>query len=589
MKKKLPIINHFDMQSNFSRFLILLFILLSFSSFAKIDIKISGVNDEIRNNILAFLGNEKIDCEASEGIKNAFLNGIPSKVLKATRPFGYYKAKANINQETNKNNCLSLKMGIDLGPSIIIRKLEVIINADDDSKKVFNEIINKSTLAKGKTLIHSDYEDLKFALSEFASENGYLDAKFNKNKIDIFIKDYAADISLIFETGTQYKIEKIDIVQTPVFLDQRFIKNMIALNVNGHFSKTQLYKIRKNLMATSYFNQVTVELNELGRNNGKVPIIITLTPGDRIKYSAGIGFSTDAGPRIGLDYSHFRLSDFGYQLNSKLSLSEIISEFSTGIKIPSKSRALNKWSNIDLGYRVERSDNVTSNTSKLGFSQTRIHVNKWQNINYIDLINERFETGNISNESILLVPGTSWSFVKADNPTLPTEGFKIQTDIKGASNSLASDSSFVQIGLSIKAITSLGDNHRFIARTDLGSTYSNDFDDLPTSYRFYAGGDKSIRGYNYQELGPANSDGDIIGGKHLAVASFEYEYRLKGAWAGALFADMGNAFTDDFKLEKSVGAGIRWFSPIGPVRLDVGVPINGVRDFKIHITLGPDL
>jgi translocation and assembly module TamA len=577
------------MNSILLKSLITFILLLSFSSFAKIEIKISGVNDELGTNIIAFLGNEKIECTTSEAIKNAFINGIPSKVLKATRPFGYYKSTVKINQEINKNKCLSLELDINLGPSIKIRELDIIIDGEVDKSIAFNEIIKKTRLVKNQRLVQSDYDNLKFALSEFASENAYLDAKFTHNKIDIFIKDYVADISLHFDAGNQYQIEKIEVIQTPVFLDERFIHNMIPIKDGEFFSKTQLYKIRKNLIATGYFNQVIIDVDESNRKNNKVPIKITLTPGDRIRYSAGVGYSTDTGPRISLDYNHSRVSDFGYQLNSKLSLSEIISEFSTGIKIPSKSRALNKWSNVELGYRVERSDNITSDTSKLGFSQTRMHVNKWQNINYIDLINEKFETGDILNESTLVVPGTSWSFIKADNQTLPRKGFKIQADLKGASDSLASDSTFIQLGVSLKTITSFGDNHRFIARTDLATTYSNDFDNLPTSYRFYAGGDKSIRGYSYQELGPTNSDGDIVGGKHLAVASFEYEYRINGPWAGAVFADMGNAFTDDFKFEKSIGIGARWFSPIGPVRLDLGFPINDERDFKIHITLGPDL
>jgi translocation and assembly module TamA len=569
--------------------LIILFLLMNFSCFAKIDIKVSGVNDEIGTNILAFLGTEKIDCPTSESINNAFINDISSKLLKATRPFGYYKSTVKINQKVNKNNCLSLELDINLGPPIKIRKLDLIIDGETKTSHAFNDIIKNTRLVKNQRLTQSDYESLKFELSEFASENAFLDANFTHNKIDIFIKDNVADISLHFITGIQYQVEKIEIIQSPVFLDEKFIKNMIPIKDGAYFSNTQIYKIRKNLISTGYFNQVIIDVDESNRKDNQVPITITLTPGDRIKYSVGVGYSTDAGPRISLDYNHYRVSDFGYQFNSKLSLSEIVSEFSTGIKIPSKSRALNKWFNVELGYRVERSDSITSDTSKLGFSQTRIHVNKWQNINYIDLVNEKFETGDTLNESTLLVPGTSWSYIKADSPTLTKKGFKIQTDLKGASDSLASDSSFIQLGVSLKAITSFGDIHRFIARTDFGTTYSNDFNNLPTSYRFYAGGDQSIRGYSYQELGPTNSDGDVIGGKHLAIASIEYEYRLNGPWAGAIFADMGNAFTDDFKLEKSVGAGVRWFSPIGPVRFDVGIPINGERDFKIHITLGPDL
>ena len=573
--------------------LIVFFQIISVTCLAKNHIEISGVEGKIKQNIVIYLDSDDLECSASEAIKNAFVAAIPKKVAKATRPFGYYKPqieiKNKIKADPDKNNCLSINVNVELGQAIIIRGLDLLILDHGNPNKIFENTIKNSGLIKGGILAQSDYEDLKLALVEQASEMGYLDAKYTKNQIDIFPENFVADISLHLDTGSQYQVEQIEIHQTPEFLDQRFIENMIALKANEYFSKSELYEIRKKLVSTGYFDQVSVNIDYSKRHDNKVPITIVVTPSDRIRYSAGVGFSTDTGARVSVDYKHLRLSDFGYQFNSKLSLSEVISEFSTGIKIPSKSRALNKWSNFDVGYRVERSDNVSSDTSKLGFSQTRIHENKWQNINYIDLVNERFDTGDNHNESTLLVPGTSWSYINTDNPVLPKHGFKIGAELKGASHNILSDSSFLQLGVNFKAVTSVGEHQRFIVRTELGTTYTNNLEGLPSSYRFFAGGDKSIRGFSYQELGPVNSQGDVIGAKHLAVASLEYEYRIAGAWAGAVFTDVGNAFNSAFKLEKSVGVGVRWFSPIGPVRFDLGFPINDERDFKIHITLGPDL
>ena len=316
---------------------------------------------------------------------------------------------------------------------------------------------------------------------------------------------------------------------------------------------------------------------------------ISLTPGDRIKYSTGLGFSTDAGPRVLFDYNQYRVTDFGYQLNSKLSLSEVISEFSSGLKMPSKSNPINKWYNIEAGFRRERTDTASSDTSKIGFSQTRIHDAKWQNINFIDLVNEQFDTGVAQQESQLFIPGTSWSYTKADNPRLPMKGFKIQAEIKAASNSVVSDVSFVQLDISYKTIFPIMDKNRLIYRGQIGTTLINDLSLLPSSYRYYTGGDNSIRGYNYNTLSPTNEEGDAIGGKNLFISSLEYEHRIGDQWGIAVFTDVGSAFSDNFKLEKSVGVGARWFSPIGPVRFDLGVPINDdENDFQIHITIGPD-
>jgi translocation and assembly module TamA len=118
------------------------------------------------------------------------------------------------------------------------------------------------------------------------------------------------------------------------------------------------------------------------------------------------------------------------------------------------------------------------------------------------------------------------------------------------------------------------------------------FDDLPPSQRYFTGGDTSVRGYAYQALGPKDSVGNVIGGRYLAVASLEYEHPLKKNWSAAAFVDTGNAFSKSFDedLKTGVGVGVRWQSPIGPVRIDIAHPLDD-RDtrFRVHLRLGPDL
>src|SRR5690606_25915769 len=103
--------------------------------------------------------------------------------------------------------------------------------------------------------------------------------------------------------------------------------------------------------------------------------------------------------------------------------------------------------------------------------------------------------------------------------------------------------------------------------------------------------DNSIRGYDYESLGPANAAGELTGGNRLLEASVEYEHPLLAQWAVAAFIDSGNAFRgSDFEARTGVGIGARWFSPLGPVRFDVAWPRDAAdRQRELHISLGPDL
>ena len=112
---------------------------------------------------------------------------------------------------------------------------------------------------------------------------------------------------------------------------------------------------------------------------------------------------------------------------------------------------------------------------------------------------------------------------------------------------------------------------RVLMRTDLGYTEVNDVTELPASIRFFAGGDSSVRGFAYESLGPEDSNGEVIGGRHLATGSLEYDHPLTEKWHLAAFTDAGNAFNDfdAFEPRHSAGIGIRWRSPLGPIRLDI--------------------
>ncbi|MFH1025079.1 MAG: BamA/TamA family outer membrane protein, partial [Nitrospirota bacterium] len=115
---------------------------------------------------------------------------------------------------------------------------------------------------------------------------------------------------------------------------------------------------------------------------------------------------------------------------------------------------------------------------------------------------------------------------------------------------------------------------------------------IPASLRFFTGGDRSIRGYKYQSLGPKNEKGDVIGGKNLLVGSVELERALFSDWGIAAFYDAGNSFNSfsDIKLYEGAGIGLRYYTQIGAIRLDIARQIDVSNPtFRIHFSLGIEL
>ena len=249
---------------------------------------------------------------------------------------------------------------------------------------------------------------------------------------------------------------------------------------------------------------------------------------------------------------------------------------------------------MDAGYKIEDNDSFESNLFTTGVQRVQERENDWIRTLFLNLRLEDYSTSEIDEDySKLLTPGVSYAFVEEDYPPRPLSGHRSSTMLRGAVEGLVSDTSFAQIYGHTKWVFGLWSGARLLTRAEAGFTAIGELDTLPASVRFFAGGDTSVRGYAYKSLGPTDPFGNVVGGENLLVGSIELDQEIAESWAVAAFIDSGNAYDEvkDFDTATGVGVGIRWFSPLGPIRVDVAVPLekDAPDDYRFHITLGPDL
>jgi len=555
----------------------------------------------LEENIRALLSVSSERCSTELRRLNRLLPQVALNTQRAAQALGYYRLEQD-NQFTKTDACWTLDIRVTPGEPVLFGQINIDI-APDPTRTLaqgdpFASLLTSLPDLAGSQLNHNDYENLKSSLSAIAVENGYFAARFTRSQLEIDVDENRANVAIEFDPGERFRFGNIRI--TPIeALSQRFIARFLPFAAGEPYSTDMLIELRESLNNSQYFDEVAVtpQLNATQAANSsatrEVPVNIDLSMRPRRSWSTGIGVTTDIGPRVTLAHEDRYLNRSGHRLNSDIALSPLDQRGNLTYNIPLSEPSTESLS-FSTGYVGQDNDTFIADTFKLGISY-RSSVDPWffgddwlQNI-FINYQNEKSEINDVKEQSDLTITGINWTKTVADDPIYPTQGWRLFTQISGASNALFSDLSFVQIYGSAKYITSFNTG-RLLLRSELGTSIVGGVEELPVSIRYFTGGDQSVRGYKYGSLGAKNDAGEVIGGKHLLTASIEYDFPVRPSWRGAVFYDAGNSFADytRLSLNTGVGIGVRWQSPIGPIRADIA---HGLEDggFRLHITMGPDL
>jgi translocation and assembly module TamA len=424
-------------------------------------------------------------------------------------------------------------------------------------------------------------------LENFASAEGYLDAAFQTHEVRVDLRRYRADVILHFDTGPRYRFGEVRFHQD--VLDPRLLTGYITFKRGEPLDVDKLLAMQNALSDSPYWSRVEVVTRQEEAQGLQVPIEVNLTPAKTMRFSGGVGYGTDTGPRVRGAWDLRRLNRHGHRGEAEVIVSGIERSVKLSYLIP---RAYPHTDTLALNaaYAREITETSDSDTGLLGAQVTQLRGG-WHESYSLAFQRENFEVGLDKGTSNLLVPGVSLERVQADDRIFTTNGYRLRFGLQGAEASLLSDASFLRGDLQAKIIRTVGGRNRIIGRGEVGYTATDDFRELPPTFRFFAGGDSSIRGFAFRSLGRKDEAGNVIGGEALLVGSLEYEVRFLDKWGAAVFYDAGFAARDfNGSLARGAGFGLRWRSPIGPIRADLAWALTEEgRPLRFHLNIGPDL
>ena len=554
-----------------------------------VSVEISGLSQVLETNVRLYLSIEqqKDHPLITAGRLQRLHKKARQEIAVALQPFGYYRPVVDSSLVKSDTGEWRASYAIDAGPPLPIVEFNFQISTEMGQDPEFVNLLQTQTPQTGNPFNHLVYEDFKGDLARLAAERGYFDAKFTEHRVEIDLNNYVARIYLNYEGGARYHFGEVLLQQDA--LNDELLRRFIPFNKGDPYTLSKLIQLRQVLNDSYYFQTSNVSTGQLVPGPNEVPILVALTPRKRNRYEFGLGYGTDTGARTRFGWQLPRINKNGHRFTTDIEISEIGHSVLASYRVP----VLNPRTDqivYSIGQEREEFEDTDSTLRTLGVSL--IHSRgEWRETLSLNYQQEDFVSGDDTGDSTLLIPGISWSRIWGRDFVNVLDGLRFDLSLSGANDSLISDTDFTQLRGHLKFITSLSSRNRIITRGEFGSTSTSEFDQLPSSVRFFSGGAQSVRGFKYQSLGPTDASGDVVGGRYLVQGSIEFEHYFNARWGAAVFFDIGNTIDDlDDDLERGAGFGLRWRSPVGPVRIDLANAISSDdKSWRLHINIGPDL
>jgi len=559
---------------------------------AYIEIRVDGVPADMADNIRSYLTlsryTERTDLTDKQVRRLA--DRAVDEATDALRPFGYYKPVIKSRTSYDEPNWI-VRLKVQPGEPVRMKSVDVQIVGPGATDRELSNVPEASTLKTGTRLDHAAYESLKTSLMRTARDRGFLDATLSRRELIVNPVELTAEAHIALETGGRYEFGAVEIEQRSI--DEDLLQGFVRFKPGQPYSPALLNSTQYALEDSFYFSSVSVTPGERDPDKLTVPVRITAEPIKKHRYAVSTGYGTDTGIRGQFTWDNRLVNSRGHRMRTEITASELRSEAVTRYIIPVGDPSLEKLE-FSAAFIDEEIGDLDSTRFELTGGLTQA-FGRWQQVMFLRLNQEKtgFPDGT-SDSALLLIPGISYASLPPNFLTGWVRDAAYYAEVSGSPQSLGSDSSYLRFYARAERVWPISGPWHVRGRGEIGTSWVDEFSDLPASQRFFAGGDRSVRGFAINELSPPLEDGeasangdDSGGGEHKIVASIELERDFPRNFRGAVFFDTGNAFNNwDTPLEYSVGIGVRWKLPMLMIGVDIAQALSeSGKKPRLHLNM----
>jgi translocation and assembly module TamA len=521
---------------------------------------------------------------------------------KLMRTRGYYNARIIYQLDAPEGSRQRLDVTLDVTPRTLYHLTDVTVEGLAVSDPREARLRALFTIKPGDPADTDKILASTEALRTGLAEDGYPFAKVDEPVLHVDHDATAASLDLIVATGGYRRYGNISVTGDPPF-DAKHVADIARFHPGDPYQQSEIVDLTRALVATGLVGSAEVK-PEQAANPDAVDLIVHLTKAPPHTIAGELGYGTGEGARAAVSWSHRNLFPPEGALTLRGVLGQEEQSASASFRRSNfhhRDRVLNAqlaFSNVNRDAYRATSVGISANLER----QTNIIFQKawvWSLGTELILSDERDLYGaSLAPRRRTYLIGAlpvSLSYDGSDDLLDPTHGFRLSGRLSPELSLQSGTFGYVRAQVDGSAYIPMTDRLTIAGRVRLGTIVGASADRIAPTRRFYAGGGGSVRGYSYQAIGPRDLNNDPVGGRSLGELSLEARIRFGSANQFGIvpFVDAGTISSDPLptvrEMRIGAGLGVRYYSNFGPVRIDVGTPVNpqpGDPRFGVYVSLG---
>ena len=430
------------------------------------------------------------------------------------------------------------------------------------------------------------------ALLQLTAQN-YPTASLTQSAADIDPTTRRARLNVTLDSGPRYRLGSLVITGLNHF-NTDLVRRLARLPT-GDYDQSLLVAAQQRLTDSGYFDSAFISIDTSG-DPAAAPVLVQLREAKLQKLVLGVGASTDTGARLSIEHTHLKLPVLDWRATNKLLLARDTSSLASEITSHPDDDSW-RWSAAGvIQQQTLGSFLVHSQSLRVGRNRSTEPMDN-EYFLQLDRADAATSDAGALAEVQSLTANYAFTLRRFDHPLFPNSGWGLGLAFGAGTTVGARNDPYGRVlarWLSFQPLGGPGvaSNGRLALRAQAGAVAAEASASLPSTQIFFIGGDNSVRGYAYRELGVTLPDGRVTGGRTMALGSLEWQrpIRINGRasdWESTVFIDAGAVANSaaDLRPKVGIGIGVRWKSPVGPLQIDVAYGVD-VQRLRLHMNVG---